>query len=113
MALLNKDDFFAIIDSRYTTVKVGNGEIRLKSMSIEDQLSYEKDLQNKDNYNRDLVLGLIMRCCVDENDNKLFSIDDLENLQKKSTDLILKVFNAAKDLNDLKQDELEAQAKNS
>lgn len=113
MALLSKDQIFAMDDMRYTTVEVGNGEIRLKSMSISDQLSYEKELTGSQDHNRDLVFGLIVRCCVDENGNQLFTKDDLDLLGKKSTDFILKVFNAAKDLNDLKQDDLEKHAKNS
>ena len=52
-------------------------------------------------------------CCVDGNDNLIFGPDDWKWLTHKSAKALSRIFNAAKDLNDISDEDEEELLKNS
>jgi len=111
--LLNKDDILKARDSKYLVVNVPEwgGDVKLKTMSVAEQIQYEKLQEDKDN--NSLILNMLIFCCVDEDDNKLFEKEDLVELQKKSAHPICHLFREALKLNSLSQKNVEEGAKNS
>lgn len=118
--ILNKAQIFAVNDSQYKLVDVPEWkseanpkpQVKLKTLSFQEQLEYE-ELKKLDNDGA-VIVGLVYRSCVDENNNKLFdSEDDLKELQKRSANVICKLFKEALELNAIKEGELEKGAKNS
>jgi hypothetical protein len=111
--MLNKHKIFAADDMRYTEVDMTaewGDKLRIKTMSIEEQLQYEK-IKETENAG-DIVLQMVLVCCVDQDGKRLFENDDVKELQKKSTAAVFKVFNACIELNSLPKDDLEQKAKN-
>ncbi len=108
---LNKHQIFGCDDMRYSTLDVPEwgGEIRLKTMSFAEQSDYEKLKESKDSAG--LIVGMVVRCAVDEHGKRLFEESDLEELQKKNTQVLVKIFHAALELNSLHEDELKSKAK--
>jgi hypothetical protein len=57
--------------------------------------------------------GLVLRCCIDENGNRLFTSTDLGALGEKSAAALDRVFEAASELSRLNQKDIEELAGNS
>lgn len=113
MAFLNKHQIFASDDMRYSEVDMTaewGDVLRIKTMSVKEQLHYEK-IKESENAG-DIVLHMVLICCVDADGKRLFADDDIKELQKKNTAAIFKVFNACVELNSIPSDGLEQKAKN-
>lgn len=112
--LLSKGQIFASedIQSKIINVPQWNGDVKIKVMSIEEQIEFEK-LNKEKKHESDVIFAMLYLCCVDEDGNKLFDKKDLPEMQKKSSAVILKLFKECLDLNSLNENDLEKQAKNS
>lgn len=112
---LSRQDILNSIDIDYTTVDVPKwgGPVRLKALSIAEQISYSKYTTESKDTDQKHIYKLLVMSIVDDNGNPLFTMDDIEALAKKSSESVLKVFFAANDLNNPKEGELEDTAKKS
>lgn len=111
--MLTKHKILAADDVRYAIVDMTaewGDELRIKTLSVREQLEYEKIKEGKDA--GQIVLGMVLRCCVGEDGKRLFEDKDVKDLQEKDTAAIFKVFHACLDLNAIKEDALEEEAKN-
>lgn len=113
MALLNKHQFLAKDDFEYKDVYIKelDGEIRIRALSVEDQLSFEQNAPNLED-GSELMFSLILKCCVDKDNNLLFEESDLKDIKKKSANVIITLFQEILKINQLSQDEVDTLAKN-
>lgn len=115
MARLNLEALKKVDDAQYDIVDIPEwgGEIKLKTISLEDQLEFGKLLQesNGDEYN--YVFYLLKASCLNDEDKPMFtSIEDVALLKNMATAPVMKLFKAALALNDISDKEVEAVAKN-
>ena len=113
--LLTKEAIFAAKDVNSKVIDVpewGIGaQIKIKAMSIKDQLVYEKEVAAKKDES-DIIFNMLILCCVDEDNKHIFDKKDIELLKEKSSTAILKVFNECLNINSLDVDSVEKIAKN-
>ena len=114
MALLDKAKFLQQDDYEYKDVhlKALGGEVRIKALSIRDQLSFEKEAADKNQDESNLMFNLILKCCIDEKGELLFNEEDLEAIKDKSADVIVHLFKEILKINHINQDEVDGLAKN-
>lgn len=111
--LLNKHQIFAADDLRNEIVamKEWGGDIKIRVMSVREQLNFDKFLASKPD-DKEMAFFLIVKSCIDENNQPLFTEDDIQFLEQKSADSILKLFQAILALNKQRPDDVEKLAKN-
>lgn len=112
MAFLSKEDILKVDDMRYhcITIPEWGGDIRLKTMSLADQLAYEE--VRKDSKTEDIIIQLVKTSCVDENGKQLFSDEEVKQLNIKSAEVICRIFQKCLDINAVESEKVEKQAKN-
>ena len=103
--LLNKAAIIAAQDVKTEDVFVEEwgGKVRLRSISADDALEFVKDLQDSSNQ-AGSALKIIALCAVDEQGGRLFTLDDVTELRKKSFSAILTLQKAALKLNGMEAD---------
>lgn len=111
---LNKEQIFACQDVVTESVSMPEwgGDVKIKTMSIGDQIEFER-LNKKSKDSSNIVCNTLLFCCIDDNGDRLFTEADLKVLEKKSFRAIEKLFRACLDLNAIRSDSLEKEAKNS
>lgn len=113
MALLNRKQFIDADDIKYCEVELPElgGSVRIRSMSGKDEIEFEDVKKNKEA--TEWIFWAIARYCVDENNQQMFTEDDVEAIKEKSSSSIKKLFDAILDLNTINDSKVEAEAKNS
>lgn len=111
---LSKDQISQADDAKYADVAMPEwgGDVRVRSMSVKDRVAWEKK-QADGQSQTEMMVSLVLYTCVDDAGQRIFSDDDAAMLENKSPASLIKLFNAAIDLNVLNNDKLEEQAKNS
>lgn len=114
MALLNKAKFLEKDGFEYRDVYIDGlgGEVRIRSLSIADQIEFEKLASSENLDQATLMFNLIIKCCVDEEGDLLFEESDTKLLQGKSADVIVTLFKEILKINNINPDEVEDLAKN-
>ena len=117
MSLLNKHQIFASNDlkSQIISIPEWGGNIKIRVMSIGERLTLDSLKIDEDDKDMNLAFNWIIKSCIDENDKLLFDDpeEDIKFLKGKSSDSILKLFNAILSLNKQSQDDIDDLAKNS
>lgn len=110
--LLSKEQIFSCQDLQTVIVSVPEwgGDVKVKGMSAIDRIKFEKE--QKDLEPSELIIRLVLLACVDDNNDRLFSNDDLKQLEQKSPVALLRVFNEAVKLNILSDEKIEQEAEN-
>lgn len=113
MSVINKQQFLDSCGTEHKDVHIAKlgGSIRIKTMSLEEQINFEKATSNLKNHS-EIVYELLLICCLDENNNPLFVKEDLDLIKKKSANVLLEVFNEIIKINRLDQSEIDELAKN-
>lgn len=111
--LLSRAEILSLEDTDYKEVEVPKwGTLRIKTLSIEEQISFEK--MNKDKKtDSEIMFCLLSLCCVDKEGAQLFTKEDFSVLNKKSAISILSLFKSCLDLNSMNVNDLDVKAKNS
>lgn len=110
--ILKKEDILNAVDLDTKDVDVPKwGKVKIKSMSIAEQIEFGKI--NSDENEKNIALELIVMCVIDDEGNKLFSRDDIPLLSKKSSVPIMHLFEECCKLNAMGGETLEQKAKNS
>ncbi len=111
MALLTKKQFLSQDDRTYKIVEIPGGEVKIRSLSGEDELEFEQIKQ--DRKPSEWIFWMIVKGCVDENNEQLFDEEsDLELIKKRSSNTIKKLFDEILELNNITTDKIEEEAKN-
>lgn len=84
MALLSKTAILTADDQRYDIVQCPEwgGDVRVRGLTAYEQ-SYISKLDGDDKRN-EVTIKVVQFCCVDENGERLFTADDVRQLQDKS-----------------------------
>ena len=113
MALLSKKKFLESNEYEYKDVYIKqlDGEIRVRALSIKDQLAFEETATGNDDQS-ELMFQLILKCCIDEDGELMFKEEDVNNLKEKSADIIVTLFKSILSINNINQEEIDNIAKN-
>lgn len=111
--ILNKDQIFAAQDLQvsYIDIPEWGGQIKVKEMSAADRIEFEKQ-QSSDLKPSEMIVRLVLMTCVDDNNQRIFSNDDLQALEQKSPSILLKIFNESMKINILNSEKIEEKAEN-
>lgn len=111
--VMSRADILAIDDLNTKIVNIPKwGDVKIKSLSINDQIEFEKINAEKKS-DSDVIFKMLLLCCIDDNNKPLFEESDLPALKNKSSVAMLKLFKECLDLNSLNEHDLENKAKNS
>jgi len=113
MALISKKKFLESNDYEFKDIYIRqlDGEIRVRALSIKDQLAFEELASGHDDQS-ELMFQLILKCCIDEDGELMFDEEDVINLKEKSADIIVTLFKAILNINNIDQNEVDNLAKN-
>lgn len=105
-AFLSAQQILDAADKKYAEVDVPawGGKVRVQKMSAGDRDSLELANIDKDGNRRPMSnfrAAVCVRCIVDENGKRLFSDKDAAALGEKCSDALMKVYEAAAELNGL------------
>lgn len=111
---LNKHQIFASNDLKESFVDVPEwgGKVKIRALSVQEQLDYDEYLATKPK-EIDMALRLIVTACVDTENKKLFSEDDVSNLKQKNSSNLFKLVEAILSLNKQNTAQVDELAKNS
>lgn len=117
MTQLNKKNFFAKLGilHREKVTLAGLGEVYVKALTVKEgeefeRLAYNTDGQFKDDTSAKSLM--VIMTVEDEGGNKLFNLDDLEQLTSMPAAPINKLFSAAMKLNSITENDIEELKKN-
>lgn len=119
---LSREEILGADDIQYRTVEVPEwgGSVRIQTLTGEDRDEYETSLVRFDADSGkaeaavdNLRCKLLVACIVDEHGKRQFSASDVAALGKKSGAALDRVFDAAKKLNRIGEEEVEELVKNS
>jgi len=120
MAILKRDDIMKIQDLTFEEVDVPEwgGSVRIKMMTGSERDAYEASLYElkgqEVKMNRDDVRAkLLVKCLVDENNERLFTDAEIKMLGKKSAKVLDKLFTVAQRLNAMTDEDVKKLEKNS
>lgn len=113
MALISKKKFLENKNHDYKDVEIKglDGEIRIKALSIADQIEFENIAADQSLDESTLMFQLILKCCIDEDGEALFEDGDLEDLKKQPADMMVQLFKEILKMNSIDQGEVDAIAK--
>ncbi len=114
MALLSKDEIFAVDDKDFETVPVPEwgGEVRISSITgtqrddFEQSLILERGKDRKTNL-RNVRAKLIVLCAVNEDGSKMFTDDDIRRLGRKNAKPLDRLFDACQKIAGLSQEDVD------
>lgn len=110
---ISREQALACDDIEYKDIVVPKwGDMRIKMLSIGDQIQFEK-LNAEKKTESELVFAMIVLCCVNDKGESIFTMEDVPLLEKKSSASILALFKECLSLNGLNKTDLDKQAKNS
>lgn len=107
---LTKDEFFEELSLETERVQIGKGEVVVTEIGAVDYHELYSDRANFDeNGNVDMkkfINALIVRAVLDEDGNRLLTIDDIPRLAKAKPKPFIKLSNVVRRLNGLTGDEV-------
>lgn len=106
--LLNKQNFAKAIKPKSKVIKVGDVEVKIQALSIQEQINLEKANENKDDGSP--IFELVRRCCVDDKD-ECFLDDDM--IKSMPGNIVISIFKECLEINNLNEKDIDATAKNS
>lgn len=116
MALLTREQILGVDDNQVEVVEVPEwgGSVGVRTMTGADKDDWEAERQTESGFSLDNIrASFVARTACDENGYKLFSTDDVIELGKKSAKALDRVFQVAKRINQITDDELEEIEKES
>ncbi len=107
--MLNREDIFKANDLKKVKIEVPEwgGHIYVRNMSGHGRRIFQNNTISKDKVPEDFVELLIIATACDKDGNLIFTMDDLPELQKKSSAVLSRIFDAAADLNALTEKSIE------
>ena len=113
MPLLTRDDIANVDDRQYDEVEVPEwgGSVRVRGMSGTERDAYEASILEQRGNDRRVNLAnarakLVVRCLVDEGGQLMFTPDDVRLLGRKSAKALERVFDKARELSGMSEDDV-------
>ena len=116
MALLTREQILRADDTQIETVEVPEwgGSVGVRTLTGADKDAWEVERQTGGEFSLDNIrASFVARTACDGAGQQLFSVDDVVALGKKSAKALDRVFQIAKRLNNVTDDELEEIEKES
>lgn len=118
--LLSKADILAAQDIPVREIYIAewDADVRVKGLNARERDDYESSItvgkgKNRDVQMRNMRAKLIVRCLVGDDNKPIFSEADVDALGEKSAAAIEKIFDVARELSGLSENDMEELAKNS
>lgn len=111
---LNKHAIFAANDLPSSDVDMTEewgGIIKIRMLSAAERLELE-ELAEKDK-KKNQIVSILLKCVVDEHGNRVFEDNDYDMLIRKSSNSLLKVYDAIMNLSNINKKSVDEVAKNS
>lgn len=119
MTLLTRDDILSVDDKVFEDIEVPEwgGTVRVRGMSGQQRDDYEASIIQQNGNDRKVNLSnarakLVARCLVDEGGALLFTSDDVRALGRKSARALERVFDKARELSGMSEQDVENLAEN-
>lgn len=119
MTLLTRDDILSVDDKVWEDIEVPEwgGSVRVRGMSGTQRDDYEASIIQQNGNDRKVNLSnarakLVARCLIDESGALLFSSDDVRALGRKSARALERVFDKARELSGMSEQDVENLAEN-
>lgn len=119
MTLLTRDDILSVDDKVFEDIEVPEwgGTVRVRGMSGQQRDDYEASIIQQNGNDRKVNLSnarakLVARCLVDESGALLFATDDVRALGRKSARALERVFDKARELSGMSEQDVENLAEN-
>jgi hypothetical protein len=119
MTLLTRDDILSVDDKVFEDIEVPEwgGTVRVRGMSGQQRDDYEASIIQQNGNDRKVNLSnarakLVARCLVDESGALLFTSDDVRALGRKSARALERVFDKARELSGMSEQDVENLAEN-
>lgn len=117
--MLTRDEILKKVDTQIKIVKVPEwgGDVRVRGMTGEERDAFESSIVTvkggkSEVDTKNIRAKLIVQCIVDEKGERLFGLDDIAALGKKSASALQRVFEVAGDLCGLTTSEIDKISKN-
>jgi len=112
--LLSKNDILKARDFKLREVKVPQwgGSVMIKTLSSKDKGAFEQKTTTENLDLSKIMAEYASLIICDEDGNRLFSREDIDELSEKSASALELVFNEGRDLNNFTEEDLEALAGN-
>ena len=117
--MLTRDEILKKVDTQIKIVKVPEwgGDVRVRGMTGEERDAFEGGIAKVVNGKsivdtKNIRARLLVNCIVDEKGERIFSMEDIEALGKKSASALQRVFEVAGDLCGLTAGEIDKIEKN-
>lgn len=104
--ILTRDAILSVQDLKTKEIHVAEwgGTVRIMELSGSQRLLFEESVTDQ-GVQRSPLIVLCALSLVNENGERLFSLEDMEQIGNKSTRALRAVFDAAVDLNGLRKDD--------
>ena len=102
MRVLTKDEILATeLETKVIDVPEWYGSVRVKVMNGVERDAFDKWLSSKpaENVMDGMKVRVCALCIVDEDGNRMFTDDDIQELQKKSGAALSRIFTIAQEMN--------------
>ncbi len=113
MARITKDQIYKSVDLKREIIDLPEwgGEVEIQAMSVGKKLAYDQYIRDHEDFN-DICYYLISISLINEDGSLFLNEEDKENIMSKSSESVMKIFNACIDLNKQRNDDVEKAAKN-
>lgn len=114
--MLSKSDILEAkdIETEVVCVPEWGGDVIVKGLTLEEKDNWTDSILEDGKANVKGASAKLCVCCMcDEENNRLFSLDDVPKLQEKSAAAMDRVFQVAQRLSGIGQEDIEETVKNS
>jgi len=103
--ILTKEDILKANDIQIITFPVPewNGEINLKEMNAYERDLFEEMIMGNEDSMKNLRVCVLTMCICDAEGNRFFDEKSIEELNKKSSLVVIKIFDKCKEINHILQ----------
>jgi hypothetical protein len=106
--MLSKDQILGARDFETKEIDVPEwgGTVTIRELSSKDRDNFEAELHMTDDL-RNLRARLVVKAIIDENGERMFADSDAEALGNKSSSVLIRIFDAVRDMNGMDDEALE------
>lgn len=113
MAFLNKHQIATYEDLKSKIIQVWGGDIKIRVLNVAELQEYNEYIKDNQDNDKGCYYFLIKKCCLGEDDKRIFEDCDDNILDNKSLESVTYIVNEILSLNKQLPNDVEELAKNS